>query len=333
MGLKLPFVKRKQTPSPQAFLALMGATAIWGISGPVIKLTLNHLPVVSFLYLRLLIVCILILPFAAIELSKTKINRKDLPNFVILGMLSQTCLLIIFLALYLTKAIDASLIGVTFPMVTLAAGFYFFGEKITKHEKIGVLMASVGAIIVVIEPALGEPWLSKDMFSRMLGNLLAILYEITWLTYIVWSKEVMGEKSKTLHKLFKSLNIPPMSKSYSPFVITAINFYVGLASLLPFMTAEQLGLFGEAFTPHMITPTAIVGVLYMSILSSIVAYLLFQWGLKKAEVSDTGFFRYLGPLFTFPAAYLLLGEVPSKAILLGLVFIVIGVVIAETHRS
>jgi len=315
------------------YAALVGATAIWGVAGPVIKLTLQHVPVVSFLFLRLLIVCIVVLPFITLELQKDPVHKKDLRNFIILGILSQTFLLIIFAALNLTTAIDASLIGISFPMMALAAGYYFYKETVTPFEKLGVLIATIGALIVIVEPALGKLGFSEASLERIVGNVLALFYEITWLAYIIWSKAVMGENSAQVKKLTKFFHIKPMHKKYSPFIVTSLNFYVGLATLIPFFALEQLGFFGRVFMPPMLNLTAIAGILYMALLSSIVAYFLFQWGLENAEVSDVGFFRYLGPVFTFPAAYILLGEIPGRAVLIGLIFIIIGVAIAETHRS
>ena len=71
MAKKLP----NQNTQSLAFASLLGATAIWAVAGPVIKLTLYHLPVVSFLFLRLLIVCVIMLPFIAMELQRTKVDK------------------------------------------------------------------------------------------------------------------------------------------------------------------------------------------------------------------------------------------------------------------
>ena len=79
-----------------AYIALLIATAVWGAAGPIIKLTLGYIPVMTFLFLRFLIVCLVMLPFLLVELKKNPINSKDIKNFLILGFLSQTILIIPF---------------------------------------------------------------------------------------------------------------------------------------------------------------------------------------------------------------------------------------------
>jgi drug/metabolite transporter (DMT)-like permease len=71
----------------------------------------------------------------------------------------------------------------------------------------------------------------------------------------------------------------------------------------------------------------------MALLSSIVAYMLFHWGLQKVEVTDAALFTYLSPLFAFPVAYILLKETPSPTTTIGALFIAIGIMIAEKHKS
>ena len=77
----------------------------------------------------------------------------------------------------------------------------------------------------------------------------------------------------------------------------------------------------------------ILGLLYMSLFSSIVAFILYQWALDKGRVSESAIFGYLGPVFSFPIAHLLLGEVPTTSLIISAVIVVIGVIIAETGQQ
>jgi len=69
--------------------------------------------------------------------------------------------------------------------------------------------------------------------------------------------------------------------------------------------------------------------LFMSLLSYIAAYYLYEWAVRKIEVSEAAVFGYLQPLFAFPTAYLLLGEVPTRYFLLGSVLVGAGVFLTE----
>ena len=98
---------------------------------------------------------------------------------------------------------------------------------------------------------------------------------------------------------------------------------------------EMMGFFGnnQIFNLSQMGTEAILGLLYMAIFSSIVAYISYQKAIKLVKVSDMAFFHYLSPLFTLPVAYALLGEVPNKFVVVGSVFIAIGVYIAEIKNN
>lgn len=71
----------------------------------------------------------------------------------------------------------------------------------------------------------------------------------------------------------------------------------------------------------------------MALLSSIAAYLGFEWALHHVTVRDSSIFGYLQPVLTVPAAFLLLSEVPTTAAVVSAAIIGLGVVVAEAKKS
>ncbi len=171
--------------------------------------------------------------------------------------------------------------------------------------------------------------------ERFFGNTLILIYNFFWVTYIVWSKMSMGEKSKVLEKTLSFIKIKPMAKEYPPTLLTAISMYVGLFTIAPLAVFEMMGFFGnnQFFNVSQMGVEAIVGLLYMALLSSIVAYVSYQKAIQLVKVSDMAFFHYLSPLFTLPVAYVILGEIPNKFVVVGSIFIGIGVYIAEIKNN
>ena len=64
-----------------AFAALLVATAIWGVATPIIKLTLSHISLFSFLFFRFLVVCCILLPVTALELKRNPIDKSEILRF------------------------------------------------------------------------------------------------------------------------------------------------------------------------------------------------------------------------------------------------------------
>ena len=301
---------------------------IWGIAGPVIKLTLQDVPVFTFLLYRLILACLIVLPYLYLTLKRDPIEKRDLPGLFILGIAGQASLAIVFLGLKYTTALDAAVISIAGPILTFLAGRYFYNEKITKLEILGISLATLGTLFVIIEPVLTAGGLNGGS-ERLLGNVLILLYQFTWPLYVILGKHMVGKDSKQINKAFKFFHLAKLSKDYQPQTITAFSFYVGLAFFIPAAVIEASR---PNYFPHF-TITATLGILYMAIFSSVVAYVLYQWALKFLEAQEVAVYGYLAPLFALPAAFILLGETPTQTMLVGAAIIATGVVIAEKYKS
>ena len=144
----------------------------------------------------------------------------------------------------------------------------------------------------------------------------------------------LGIKSPALNKTLRFWHLKPMKHTYPATMLMILTFYVGLATFIPLVILENFGAFGpQNFSFSSITIIPALGILYMALVSSWVAYVAFEWGLTKVEVKETAIFSYLQPVFTVPIAFLLLGEVPTNPMVWGSVIIAIGVTIAELKKA
>lgn len=319
----------------QYYLAMLLAYLIWGGAGPVIKLTLNYVPPVTFLFIRLLIVCLVLLPNTIYLLKRDSIHKTDLLNVLLLGLFSQTSLVLIFIGFKYTSALEGTLIGVLGTILSVAAGHYFYKEKVDTRIKFGLFIAVLGTVFIALEPFLDSHGINGlDAQKRVFGNFMIILYNLAFLLYIIWSKISLGQQNKNVKRVLKFIHLRPMIKHYSPILLMSLSFFVGLASFIPLVFMENMGYFGAAnFHLNNITLIPTVGILYMSLLSSIVAYFAFEWGLTKIEVTETAIFSYLQPIFALPFAYILLRELPNQHMIIGSAIIALGIFIAESKKS
>lgn len=331
----MPWSKKLPKNLLLAYAALGGATIIWAAAGPVIKLTLGYIPPLTFLFLRFFIACVILLPFIIFQLRKTKIDKRDFFNLFLFGVLEQTALALIFVGLEFTTVLESTIIGVLGSILAVSAGHYFYNDKVNSKVKIGLIIASIGAILVVIEPVIFGNVHDIKMVERLFGNFMILLYNITWVIYIIWSKFSLGnQKSPILKKTLSFIHLKPMKKTYPASLLTAFALFVGLITIMPLSLAENLGVFGQRFADFdifAIKPIGLLGLLYMAVLSSVVAYIIYQWALDYVQVSDTAFFGYLAPIFTLPVSYFLLGETLRWSMIFGAVVIALGVVIAERN--
>ncbi len=330
----LVMIKRSAPSLSAHYSAIIIAYVIWAAAGPVIKLTGQTVPPYTFLFLRLLIVCVLIFPYTYRLLKTSSIVKQDYFKILLLGIFSQTSLILVFVGLEYTTAIDATIISMLGPILSVLAGHYFYHEKINNHVKLGMVVATLGTLFVAVEPILNNRSFSHDAELRVFGNLLIVAYSLSFLLHIIWSKITMGINSDNIKRTLKFIHVKPMKKRYSPMLIMSLSFYVGLLTFIPLAVLEMGGYFGPvSFSLSSLTLGPILGIVYMSVFSSIVAYYLFEWSLTKIEIKDTALFSYLQPVFTLPFAYILLKELPNQYMLFGIAVIALGVLIAEEKKS
>lgn len=324
----------KKLPSKHiyALIGLFVANLIWAWAPPIIKATLEHIPLFAFLFYRFLLVCILLLPFLIYEIHKNPVDKRDWLNLLLLGLSGQASIVFIFWGLQYTTSLDTTIIGLIGPMLTITAGHYFFKESINSHIKIGLIIATIGAALVVFEPLIGQG-LGTDVSagSRLFGNGLILLYNILFLLYVIWSKMSLAKHQELKKKELHFLHLKPFKKNYSSFFLSTITFYVALAVCIPLAIREYMQ--GNMYSITQLDLAGFMGLIYMAIFSSILAYIVFAWSLDKSTVGDTAFFSYLHPLMALPLAYILLGELPTQLNLIGCGIIFIGVIIAERKNT
>jgi drug/metabolite transporter (DMT)-like permease len=317
----------------QYYTAILLAYFIWGGAGPVIKLTLEYIPPATFLFFRLLIVCLIILPQTILTLQRDSIHHKDLFKVFLLGIFSQTSLILIFIGFKYTSALEGTIIGILGTILSVYAGHFYYKEKIDWHVNLGLLIAVAGTLFITFEPLI-RAGATLDSERRVFGNLMIVAYNLAFLLYIIWSKISMGQNTRNVKRTLKILHMKPMIKKYSPILLMSISFYVGLVSFIPMSLLEQAGYFGPVnFSITDVTLVPTMGILYMALLSSIIAYYAFEWGLTKIEIKESAIFSYLQPVFALPFAFVLLGELPNQYMIIGSIIIALGIIIAESKRS
>lgn len=277
--------------------------AIWGVAIVVIKYTLQFIDPVSFLFYRFCLTSAILFPFFLFYVKKHPLPLNKIPRLLFLGTLSTTvCLLFLFIGIQYTTAIDVSLISILGPILIVFGGAYFLKEKVTKRERTGLSIAVLGTLITVLEPVI-----KKESYPApaLWGNFLVFASYLSWTAYtLLWKVDC---------------------KKYHPLVITSFNFFSGLITLAPIFIIKTLNLQLTTFNLQ----NALPGLLYMSLASSVVAYLTYNWGISLIEASEATVFEYIKPLFAAPLAVLYLKEQVTPVFVLGAIIITLGVFLAE----
>jgi len=282
---------------PWPYLALILAHIIWGANFAVAKVTLQEIPPSTLAFFRFALASLLLAPFFLAETKKIKIKTADLPKLVLVGILMVTLNITFFFAgIEKTTVINASVLTLIIPMLSVILSWWFLKEHIFIVNLIGIILGLVGAMVIV-----GFPEVTSQT-STLIGNILIVLAAISWVVGALVSRKLL--------------------KTYSSLEVTAIIFMVGTVTF--FVPAAIEYIKNPAWVGN-ITSLGILGLVYMTLLSSVSAYFLFEWGLSRTSVITADLFQYIEPFVATIVAILVLGEFISMPFAIGAVLIIIGV--------
>lgn len=286
---------------PWPYLALIFAHLIWGANTVIAKITMQEIPVMSLSFLRFSLAALLLVPFLInLEKKHLKINLDDLPKILMAAFLMITCTISLsYEGLKLTTAIDASVLSLVVPIISVLAGWLILKEHIHIINLMGILIGLLGGLVII-----GIPLLLLGNFNttNLVGDLLIVISGFTFVAGTIVAKDVLNK--------------------YPTLIFTAISFIVGIVSFAIPAVNEYLQNPGWLSN---VTLIGILGLLYITILSSICAFFLMEWGLKHTDVIKANLFQYVEPAMTATIAVPVLGERISYSFIIGTVLIVLGV--------
>lgn len=283
-----------------AILAVILSTIIWGANVTVMKITLQSVPPFSLGFIRFFGASLLFLPFLF-----GKVRLKDLSPIVLAtGLIGITgTLSLFFLGLRLTTALNAGIITSFSPLLILIFAHILLKEKMRRNILLGGLLGILGIGIII-----GKDFSQKFVLSP-LGDFLILLSIFGSVFYSIFSKKI--------------------SKNHSPMHTT---FYVLLIGGLGFLPGAIWEWQINPSWMEKLPSTAVFGILYAMLFSSLIAHTFWQWGLSRMDAAKVGAFNYLEPIVTTITAVLILSERITSAFIIGGLFIFSGLIIAEVHR-
>lgn len=280
-------------------LALIVANIIWGAASPIFKYSLQNIPPFSLAFLRFLLASLLLYPFVHRHLDYSQLKNKWLLLFAFFSV--PVNITFFFLALQRTASINAPIIGSAGPIIILAASMLLLKEKIRLAAIAGTLLSLAGSGIII-----AQPLLNSGLSSELVGNLFLVIA-----TLGAVFQAVIGRRILT-----------PQTASRATFW----SFFLGVLIFLPFMLYEYSQDPGWMVT---LDHRGWTGIIFGGLLSSLVAYTLYDWALAKLPAYRVSIFAYLDPIVAIAIAIPLLGEKITAPFIIGSVLVFLGILIAE----
>nr|WP_205297310.1 EamA family transporter [Pantoea multigeneris] len=265
--------------------------SLWAFNNIAVKWGLYELPPLFLTWMRFVVVALLLVPFC-------RINRQQLPWLLLLGFtFGFLHFSLLFVGMRYTDAGTGAIVVQLGTPIAMLLAMVVLKEKLRPIQLFGIMVSLSGVVVLAGSPTIPAWWVLLILICSATG----------------WAISNLIVK--------KSPPIPPLTMTgwIALFALPV----VGLASLT--LESEQLGALRHAGWHGWF------GIFYSAIASSIVAYTLWYWLLKKYNVNLIMPYSLLTPVLSVIMGILFLGDSLNSFKILGAALVVLGTAIAVVN--
>lgn len=295
----------KSTSRLLVHASLLMTAVLWGGNFTAIKYLLRDLSPLDVMFVR----CAGAAFFFGIALLLTgqpiiPMQRADALRLVGIGLIGVTVMnLAMINGQRLLPAALASLIVTSNPIHTALISRVLLGEPLTRRKVAGIALAFVGFLIVLLYGTGSRIGLDSH---HLKGVFIVALAPFSWAFYTVLSK--------------------PLLARYSSIHVAAYTTLAGAVAFLPLPLLRH-GMIGRIGG---LDARSWGAALFATLFAFVLGYILWYRGLRVLAPSQTAVYIYFVPVFGLLAAWLVLGEHPTRYLLLGGATILAGVVLTNS---
>ncbi|HYF91499.1 MAG TPA: DMT family transporter [Symbiobacteriaceae bacterium] len=287
---------------PIVDLALVLVALIWGINAPIVKASLAGWDQLAYNAIRFPSAAVLLFLYVVWTDKGWRLTRKEFWHVALLGLIGNGLYQWMYIeAMPRSSASNVSVIIALSPLVVSVWGMVTGIER-RSLLVVGAAAASVsgGAMVILGGPDgvhLGGP--------TLVGDLIAVAAMLAWGAYTVYSRPVINRVGSSLRVTAWAMMFGAMT-----------NFLIGIPSLLH-----------QDFAA--VTAASVAGMTYSALLSLLVGYVLFNWGVSRIGGARTAIYISLSPIFAAVVAMLFLHEIWSPVQWIGAAFVIGGVALSK----
>ena len=292
----------------KAYLFAIAAIACWSTIGSAFKISLRYLEPLELLFFSSLVACMALFMILLVQgklLLLKNLSAREVMMSAFLGLLNPFLYYVVLLKAYdLLKAQEAGTLNYIWPLFLVLLSIPMLKQKISPGSIIAILISFAGIVIISTHPetAFSDPVRVMDT-ERVAGVALAVGSAVFWALYWIFN---IKDQREEVSKLF-------------------LNFCFGFLYTLAAMVIT-----GSFSLPHW---QGITGSVYIGLFEMGITFVLWLYALKfSATTAKVSNLIYLSPFLSLIIIHFAVGEPILVSTLVGLVFIVGGIILQQYLR-
>lgn len=279
-----------------SYLSILGALIIWSSSFVAIKIAYETYPPITLGATRFIAATLILGVLTLLPKNRVRLEKKDILPVAVSGLMGITLYAVLQnIAMQWTSASSATLIIASYPIITLLLETLIYKTKLSAVKVIGILIAIGGVVILSYVKA------EARQQNELLGIVLLIVAGIAWAFYNFLTKKVVNRYPSISLLFYQTL--------------------FGTLFMLPLSMFER----AQWQAPTLMTFSMM---LFLGVFCSVIAFLLYNLGLKKLSPSSVTSMLNLVPIFGVFFSWLLLGERVTLQKVIGGAIVILGVMLS-----
>ncbi len=266
------------------------------------KYVVNYFPPLSYPYFRFGIATLLLLIVIMFRKVNLKIDRKDYPMFLLLGVLvipiNQFCFLE---GLSFSEASHSGVLYACTPLLVYLISIKNKYEKFNTKKFLSILLTIAGIGIIFYENIITP---GKPGANYMLGDILLFMAVASWSAYLALSQKFV----------FK----------YGALKTQTVSFVIGMILYTPIFLFDM-----KNINWSVVNPGVLLASFHLTILVAFGGYFLYSYSANVIKPSTLTTMTNTSPIVTIFFSWLLLKEYLSYFFILGALITMLGVFISQ----
>ena len=279
-------------------LFLVIPVVFWGLSYIAIKYVLYELEPVEMISARFFLATITL--YIIIRIKNLSVwNARNRGRLFVGAMLIFIHFWVMATGMKETSASNTAWILTTAPIFIAIIGWLYLKERFKAIQWLGLFIAVIGVLFLTANGSLANlSWIK----SR--GDLIVLGSCITWAVYTIATRGI-------------STRMNPLVATFWMTAIAGIIF-------IPYT------LYSTGYHKFMTLQTnTYIALVFLGIFCLAIAFWLWSEGLSRQTAAEVGIYLYIEPLITMIGAWIILGEPVTIWLIIGALFICLGVYISE----
>ena len=285
--------------------ALFLTTLIWGGTFTIVKDVLTDISSMPYIGLRFLVASLIILPFAFYKLKK--MNRQQFKMGLILGFLLFIGFAFQTVGLKYTTASKSGFVTGSAVMFIPLIQFLVERVKPSHAQIIGSFIVLIGLVFLSVSGSSLSNFFEELGGNFNIGDFLTLLCAISYAMYVIYL-DLTSRKVDVLNLVFMQIFVTSVLAFVFSFFLAGINF-------------EEV--------KFILTKELLFGLLYTSILATVITTLLQTKYQKEVSPTNAGIIFSFEPVFAAIIAVIFLGDIISGFTTAGCILIFTGLIVSE----